>query len=169
MTRAAFEQVLERLQANPLLPSFALMHELGHAQLQLWRQIGGKAAKPIKRRERKPTLVSVARQVAKAELPAAAYEFRPDGTIVPVVGKPNTVADQTDDVTPEDRDQWPKSNSRSSNSYSDPRNGRMRHQFRPQGLPSVHAERQRRLRRVYGALFRAIGGERRPEPIGRQA
>jgi hypothetical protein len=82
--------------------------------LQLWRQIGGKAAKPIKRRERKPTLVSVARQVAKAELPATAYEFRPDGTILAVVGKPNTVADETDDVTPEDRDQWPKSNSRSS-------------------------------------------------------
>lgn len=54
MTRAAFEQVLERLQANPVLPSFALMHELGHAQLQLWRRMGGKVAKPIKQpRKRK--------------------------------------------------------------------------------------------------------------------
>jgi hypothetical protein len=106
MTRAAFEQILERLEANPVLPSFALMHELGHAQLRLWRQIGGKAAKPIKQsRKRKPTLASVARQTTKANISVAAYEFRPDGTIVAVVGKPNAVLDEADDV---------KSNSRSS-------------------------------------------------------
>jgi len=98
MTPAAFEQILERLQANPLLPSFALMHEFGHAQLQLWRQIGRKAAKPIKQsRKRKPTLASIARQTTKANIPVVAYEFRPDGTIVAVVDKPNAVA-----VTPEE-------------------------------------------------------------------
>ena len=106
MTRAAFEQILERLQANPVLPSFALMHELGHAQLQLWRRIGGKSAKAVRRtRKRKPTLASVARQTTKANIPVAAYEFRPDGTIVAVVGKPIAVA-EADDVTPEDRDEW---------------------------------------------------------------
>jgi hypothetical protein len=48
MTRATFEQVFDRLQANPVLPSFAAMHELEHAQLRLWRQIGGKNAKSVK-------------------------------------------------------------------------------------------------------------------------
>ena len=83
MTRAAFEQVLEQLQANPVLPSFALLHELGHAQLQLWRQIGGKAAKPIKRRERKPSLRQRIQQVTKAGLTIKAVQ--PDGTLI--IGK----------------------------------------------------------------------------------
>ena len=58
-------------------------------------------------RVRKPTLASVAHQVAKENIPVAAYEFRPDGTIVAVVGKPNAVTDDAAaDVTPEDREQW---------------------------------------------------------------
>jgi len=71
MTRAAFEQILERLQANPALPSFALMHELGHVQLQLWRRIGAKSANAVRRaRKRKPTLASVARQTSRQVFPS---------------------------------------------------------------------------------------------------
>jgi hypothetical protein len=106
MTRAAFEQVLERLQANPVLPSFALMHELGHAQLQLWRQIGGKVANPIKQsRKRKPSLRQRIQQVRKAGLTIAAIQ--PDGTLI--IGKPseaNPDADAIDNVTPIDRSDW---------------------------------------------------------------
>jgi hypothetical protein len=49
----------------------------------------GDAVEPVKRtRKRKPTLASVARQAAKAGIPVAGYEVRPDGTIGIVTGKP---------------------------------------------------------------------------------
>jgi hypothetical protein len=43
------------------------------------------ATKP--RRQRKPTLASVAKQARKAGLEVARYEVRPDGTVVVVTGK----------------------------------------------------------------------------------
>jgi hypothetical protein len=100
MTRAAFEQILERLQANPVLPSSALMHEIGHAQLQLWRQIDGarylsigdtddvasiEDKNPVKRRKRQQSLTTRIRLVQKAGLSIAAV--KPDGTII-TTGKP---------------------------------------------------------------------------------
>src|SRR5262245_36458176 len=88
MTRAGFEQVLERLQANPVLPSFALMHELVHYQRQLWRQIGGKAAKAIKQsRKRKLTLARAQKEAANAGLTVTGVEYKPDGTITYHTGK----------------------------------------------------------------------------------
>jgi hypothetical protein len=44
--------------------------------------------RPARRRQRKPTLISVARQAAKAGLKVARYEVDPDGKIVIVTGKP---------------------------------------------------------------------------------
>ena len=49
-----------------------------------------------KRRERKPTLASVAKHATKAGIEVARYEVKPDGTVVVVTGKTNT--EQTDDL-----------------------------------------------------------------------
>ena len=88
---------------------------------RLWRKMGGDDvpeldtggdAEPIKRTRSKrgPSLLSVKRKAEKAGIPVAAYEFRPDGTIVVMVGKPNAASTITggedDDLTPEDRKQW---------------------------------------------------------------
>jgi hypothetical protein len=52
---------------------------------------------PAKRtRNRKPTLAGVAKQTAKASIPVAAYEVRPDGTIGVVVGTPNEAKPDSD-------------------------------------------------------------------------
>jgi hypothetical protein len=48
----------------------------------------GAQATPAKRRVRRPTLASVARQAAKAGIEVAGYEVRPDGTIGIITGKP---------------------------------------------------------------------------------
>ena len=40
------------------------------------------------RRQRKPTLASVAKQASKAAIPVARYEVKPDGSIVVVTGTP---------------------------------------------------------------------------------
>jgi hypothetical protein len=42
---------------------------------------------PPRKRQRKPTLVSVAKQASKAALEVARYEIKPDGTIVVVPGR----------------------------------------------------------------------------------
>jgi hypothetical protein len=52
-----------------------------------------RAADPIRRRRkargaRKPTLVSIAKQAAKAGIEVARYEIDPDGKIIIVTGKP---------------------------------------------------------------------------------
>ena len=58
-------------------------------------------------RQRKPTLASVARQAAKAGIPVARYDFRPDGTISIVVGKPVGNADiDMDDTTASPDPKW---------------------------------------------------------------
>jgi len=49
-----------------------------------------------KRRERKPTLASVAKHATKAGIEVARYEVKPDGTVVVVTGKTDT--EQTDDL-----------------------------------------------------------------------
>jgi hypothetical protein len=43
---------------------------------------------PTRTRQRKPTLAGVARQATKAGVEVARYDFRPDGTISIVTGKP---------------------------------------------------------------------------------
>jgi hypothetical protein len=54
---------------------------------QQWQRKG--AAKPErKRRERKHTLASVAKQASKAGIEVARYEVEPDGKIIVVTGKP---------------------------------------------------------------------------------
>ena len=50
--------------------------------------------KPTRPRKRKPTLAGVARQ--KAGIPVARYDFRPDGTISLVTGKPVGDIDKDD-------------------------------------------------------------------------
>jgi hypothetical protein len=47
----------------------------------------GRQKKP--RRQRKPTLASVAKQAARAGLEVARYEVDPDGKIIVVTGKPD--------------------------------------------------------------------------------
>jgi hypothetical protein len=44
--------------------------------------------KKAKRKQRKPTLGSVAKQASKAALDVARYEIKPDATVIVVTGKP---------------------------------------------------------------------------------
>ena len=64
---------------------FCLNHDEAHWVLhaELAQQL-----KPTRPRKRKPTLAGVARQATKAGIPVARYDFRPDGTISVVTGKP---------------------------------------------------------------------------------
>jgi len=58
---------------------------------------GAATEKPArKRRERKPTLAGVAKQVSRAGIEVARYEVKPDGTVVVVTGKTDT--EQTNDL-----------------------------------------------------------------------
>jgi hypothetical protein len=52
------------------------------------------------RKPRKPTLARVAKDVRKAGIEVARYEVKPDGTVVAVVGKPESAA--TEDPWPLD-------------------------------------------------------------------
>jgi len=62
-----------------------------------------KPVKPASRtRKRKPTLAGVARQAAKAGIPVAGYEVRPDGSSKPVRGGEI----EMDDTTAIDRSEW---------------------------------------------------------------
>ena len=64
--------------------------------------------KPTRTRQRKPSLAGVARQEAKAGVEVARYDFRPDGTISIVTGKPVDGSEiETDDTTASpDRSEW---------------------------------------------------------------
>ena len=57
--------------------------------------------KPTRPRKRKPTLAGVARQAAKAGVEVARYDFRPDGTISIVTGKPVGEIDMDDTASPD--------------------------------------------------------------------
>ena len=85
----------------------ARLHKALHDLVQ---RLSVPTAEPIKRTRRpKPSLVRIKRQAAKADIPVTAYEFRPDGTIIAIVGKPNgeaTANEADDDATPEDKMQW---------------------------------------------------------------
>ena len=59
-----------------------------------------RAAEVKRTRRRKPSLVSVARQAAKASLEVARYEVDPDGKIVVITGKPGDV------TKPENGNEW---------------------------------------------------------------
>jgi hypothetical protein len=67
-----------------------------------------KPIKPAKRtRKRKPTLVGVARQAAKAGIPVAGYEVRSDGSIKIITAKPARGDEiEMDDTTPIDWSEW---------------------------------------------------------------
>jgi hypothetical protein len=61
-----------------------------------WQRTGTGTAKPEReRRERKPTLASVAKQAIKAGIEVARYEVEPDKIVI-VVGKP--APEQADDL-----------------------------------------------------------------------
>jgi hypothetical protein len=57
-------------------------------------------APPKRKRKRKPTLASVAKQAAKAGIEVARYEVAPDGKIIIVPGKPEIAPDVTE------RNEW---------------------------------------------------------------
>jgi hypothetical protein len=59
------------------------------------------------RRQRRPSLATVAKQARKAGIEVAGYEYRPDGTIVVVTGKP-----QTDNTDPNPWDEVNAANSK---------------------------------------------------------
>jgi hypothetical protein len=67
-----------------------------------------KPVKPASRaRKRKPTLAGVARQAAKAGIPVAGYEVRPDGSIKIITGKLVRGDEiEMDDTTAIDRSEW---------------------------------------------------------------
>ena len=66
-----------------------------------------KPVKPASRtRKRKPTLAGVARQAAKAGIPVAGYEVRPDVSIKIITGKAARGGEIEDDTTAIDRSEW---------------------------------------------------------------
>jgi hypothetical protein len=73
-------------------------HRVLHAEL-------AQQSNPTRPRKRKPTLAGVARQAKKAGIPVARYDFRPDGTISIVTGKPDGDID-IDDTTASPDPKW---------------------------------------------------------------
>ena len=91
-----------RWDRQRLLDAPFLFHQL-MAQAQFKRRRPDRT----RTRKRKPTLAGVARQAAKVGIPVARYDFRPDGTISIVTGKPGPGGDiEMDDTTPIDRSEW---------------------------------------------------------------
>jgi hypothetical protein len=86
-----------RWDRQRLLDAPFLFHQL-MAQAQFKREAADPT--PTRTRKRKPTLAGVARQAAKAGVEVARYDFRPDGTISVVTGKPDNDIDM-DDTTPD--------------------------------------------------------------------
>ena len=83
----AVDDVLKRIDATTLATLSPDDYEAGRRS---YAALCKGAAKPVaKRRERKPTLASVAKQVSKAGIEVARYEVEPDGKIIVVTGKPN--------------------------------------------------------------------------------
>lgn len=90
--------LLDRLRARkaPIVTADELDARLDRIQAR-WAaerpvEDAGEADRPATRRKRKLTLISVAKQAAKAGLEVARYEIDPDGRISIVTGKP-VVAD----------------------------------------------------------------------------
>ena len=81
-----------------LLDAPFLFHQL-MAQAQFKREAADPT--PTRTRKRKPTLAGVARQAAKAGVEVARYDFRPDGTISIVTGKPVGDIDMDDTASPD--------------------------------------------------------------------
>jgi len=87
-----------------LLDAPFLFHQL-MAQAQFKREAADPIPTPTRTRQRKPTLAGVARQAVKAGVEVARYDFRPDGTISIVTGKPVGDIDM-DNTTSPDRSEW---------------------------------------------------------------
>ena len=86
------------------LPPTSLWRKHDEAHQAFYAELA-QQLKPTRLRKRKPTLAGVARQAAKAGIPVARYDFRPDGTISLVTGKPDGDTN-VDDTTPKDRSEW---------------------------------------------------------------
>jgi hypothetical protein len=90
----AVDDVLKRIDATTLATLSPDDYEAGRRS---YAALCKGAAKPVaKRRERKPTLAGVAKQVSRAGIEVARYEVKPDGTVVVVTGKTDT--EQTNDL-----------------------------------------------------------------------
>ena len=92
---------LSRLPGRPdsfLDQAVLYLRELRREQLTRMLALlgGGDMAKTPRRRQRKPTLVSVAKQVNKAAIAVARYEVKPDGTVVVVTGAPEPAAPENE-------------------------------------------------------------------------
>ena len=72
--KRTYSDLVRRLAADPLASG---------------DEVARPEAQPKRRRIRKPSLVSVAKQAAKAGLEVARYEVDPDGKIIVVTGKPD--------------------------------------------------------------------------------
>ena len=88
--------LLQRLQARgiqqPPLDEAWLHRRIAEARAPLETGSDDETAPPSKvKRRRKPSLVSVAKQAAKADLEVARYEVDPDGKIIIVTGKTGDV------------------------------------------------------------------------------
>ena len=93
------------------------------------------AGGPDRRRQRKPTLASVAKQASKAALEVARYEVRPDGTVVVVTGKSEATADEQSVARRSQGDEAMKL-PKYVQAWVD-RDGRARCYFRRRGYPLV--------------------------------
>jgi hypothetical protein len=91
-----------RWDQQRLLDAPFLFHQL-MAQAQFKREAADPT--PTRTRKRRPTLAGVARQAAKVGIPVARYDFRPDGTISIVTGKPDGDID-IDDTTASPDPKW---------------------------------------------------------------
>jgi hypothetical protein len=79
--------------ANAVVPAAVLKERLGLDAIR-------------KRRQRKPTLASVAKQASKAGIEVARYEIEPNGKIVVVTGKPgeqDSTINEWDDLYGKDK------------------------------------------------------------------
>ena len=86
------------------LPPPSLWREHEEAHQAFYAELA-QQPKPTRTRKRKPTLAGVARQAAKAGVEVARYDFRPDGTISVVTGKPVGDIDM-DDTTASPDPKW---------------------------------------------------------------
>ena len=103
---------------RPLPAQFAhlrdpdLLRRLMSSDVDMARDMAGfvddaEPVEAVKRRKRKTTLASIAKQAAKAGLVIVRVEFDPDGRISGVVtGKPADANTELDEATPEDRSRW---------------------------------------------------------------
>ena len=97
------EALHARLRSAGSPPSFDHLHDPGLVQrlsavISDPGDVVGDDGEPVKRRQRRPSLASVAKQAEKAGITVASYDVRPDGTISVVVGADDPKDDGWRDV-----------------------------------------------------------------------